>query len=564
MSTPGDHAPNRGGSRNGPSRKRANPFGSRNRNRRGPPGAGLDAVANQQNHPFSSSSASPSAATATAPAPAPAAGGSSEGLGFDDLARHGVDPKILTALRGLNLTTMTAVQAQTLPLTLAGGDMLAQAKTGTGKTIAFLLPAVQKLAATSAANAASRGVSALVISPTRELAFQIAADAKRLLTGFPRCTVHTAVGGTNPNTGLKAILGGCDILVATPGRMLDYLGQPGMELSARLRNVQTFVLDEADRLLDMGFLPDIKKIVEYLPDKASTGRQGMLFSATINSRVQQFASIALSPGYKFISTIPKGEAQTHEHVPQRLVVVPTPSDLATAMVGALRHEVAAASNGAFKAIVFAPTAAQVEFYSHVLGSFDDLPRVTEIHSRLSQAKRTTSTNQFRNAESGILVATDVIARGMDFPGVTNVFQVGLPAETESYIHRLGRTARAGAEGRGTLLVTSAEAAFPKKNLSMIKFVDAPADLSAHPQVMTIVRDMDPEKQAKVYRAWLGFHKSHLKILGWDAAELVRQGNTLALKGLGASEIPSIEKKTVGKMGLKGVPGLNIAPSATRR
>ncbi|KAF3763870.1 DEAD-domain-containing protein [Cryphonectria parasitica EP155] len=457
---------------------------------------------------------------------------------------------------------MTTVQAQTLPYTMTGGDMLAQAKTGTGKTFAFLIPAIQKLITnpgrtSQAASATSRPVSLLVISPTRELAIQIAEDAKRLLSRFPGYKVQIAVGGTNPKTGFRNIMAGCDILVATPGRILDYLGDEGGQLQAKMQGLQTFVLDEADRLMDMGFLPDIQKIVRYLPDKASTNRQGMLFSATINQRVEQFASIALSNGYKFISTIPKGEAQTHEHVPQRLVTVQDFSDLATAVLGALRHEMATVGSNGLKAIIFAPTAAQVEFYSHVLALFPDLPPVSEVHSRMTQSKRTKNTDTYRKAKSGILVATDVIARGLDFPGVTNVFQVGLPSEKEAYIHRLGRTARAGAEGRGTLVVTSHEAQFPRKTMSMIKFVDTPAGLDGHASVMRIVRDMDPEKQAKVYRAWLGYYKSHLKTLNWTPAELVRQGNTFALEGLGATSVPPVEKRLVGKMGLKGVPGLNI-------
>ncbi|KAJ4388238.1 hypothetical protein N0V93_008845 [Gnomoniopsis smithogilvyi] len=545
----------------GSSRKRQYPFKNRNRGgRRGAPNA-----------PAQSTATASSAFSTSAPSPAsapPSVNPDPTAARFDELARFKIDRRLLdTVLVDMKMATMTPVQAETLPHTLTGSDVLAQAKTGTGKTIAFLLPAIQKLISNSARNATPRNgrpVSLLVISPTRELATQIGDEAKRLLQRFPNHNqVHIAVGGTNPKTALPRILSACDILVATPGRLLDYLGQPDGALRHKLQGLQTLVLDEADRLMDMGFLPDIRKVVSYLPAQASTGRTGMLFSATINDRVKQFAGLVLSDQYKFVSTIPAGEAQTHEHVPQCLIAVPTFADLAPALVGALRHEIAAVGNDTFKTIIFAPTAAQVDFYAEVLAHFPDLPSVVSLHSRISQSKRTATTERFRTAKSGILVATDVVARGLDFPGVTNVFQVGLPSEKEAYIHRLGRTARAGAEGRGTLVLASSEPEFARKTLSMIKFVDTTPDLVAQAEVQRIVKDMDPEKQAKTYRAWLGYYKTHMKLLGWTPAELVRQANTYARDGLGAISVPTVETRFVGKTGLKGVPGLNIVKTVPR-
>lgn len=566
----------------GSSRKRQYPFKNRSRGgRRGPgPNAPTPSPAvNPSSSSFSTSAPSlapaPAATATAAPSPSPAAAAAappananSSADRFDGLARYNINAGLLnTVLVDMKMATMTPVQAQTLPHTLTGSDVLAQAKTGTGKTIAFLLPAIQKLLddrSRAAKPHNARSISLLVISPTRELATQIGDEAIRLLQRFPdHNKIHVAVGGTNPKTALPKILKGCDILVATPGRLLDYLGQPDGALRRKIQGLQTLVLDEADRLMDMGFLPDIRKVVSYLPDQASTGRTGMLFSATINDRVKQFAGLVLSSKYKFVSTIPAGEAQTHEHVPQRLIAVPTFADLAPALVGALRHEIAALGNDNFKTIIFAPTAAQVDFYADVLAQFPDLPQVVSLHSRLSQSKRTSTTNQYRVAKSGILVATDVVARGLDFPGVTNVFQVGLPSEKEAYIHRLGRTARAGAEGRGTLMLAASEPAFARKNLSMIKFVDTTPDLAAQADVQRIVRSMDPEKQAKTYRAWIGYYKTHMKLLGWTPAELVRQANTYVQDGLGSATLPTVEARFVGKTGLKGVPGLNIVRTAPR-
>ncbi|KAF4635920.1 hypothetical protein G7Y89_g2157 [Cudoniella acicularis] len=482
---------------------------------------------------------------------------------FADLGKENlIHPVVLqTITEDLKFDHMMPVQAATLHELLANRiDCLAQAKTGTGKTVAFLLPAIQTLINKNRGNGS--GVSLLVISPTRELSMQIAKEATALLKRLPRYKISFAIGGTNKNTEEKQILGGCDILIATPGRLLDHLSDE--RIRDAFRNLDTLVLDEADRLLDMGFMNDLKKIVSHLPDKAKTNRQGMLFSATIAPHVEKVAHLVLAKDYKFISTIPEGEINTHERVPQHLVVVPAFSDVAAALIGSLRSEIAIEGADTFKAIVFAPTAALVDFYGAVLQAMPNMPNVNVLHSRVAQGKRTAATNAFREAKNGILIATDVVARGMDFPDVTNVFQVGIPSDKESYIHRLGRTARAGKEGRGTFIVAQPETFFPKWTLKEINFEDTPADLSAKEAVTAVTERM--ETQAKTYQAWLGFYKTHFKAMGWDTVTLIKEANKFALEGLGASEIPGITKKVVGKMGLKGTPGLNIVadvPGASR-
>ncbi len=390
---------------------------------------------------------------------------------------------------------------------------------------------------------------------------QIAKEATALLQRLPNYKVSFAIGGTNKNSEERNILHGCDILIATPGRLYDHLSDE--RIRDAFRNLDTLVLDEADRLLDMGFLNALKDIVKCLPDKATTHRQGMLFSATIAPHVQKVAELILSRGYKFISTIPVGELNTYERVPQYLVTVPTFSDVASALAGCIRSESAIAGQNTFKAIVFAPTAALVDFYGDILKKMPGMPPVSVLHSRVSQSKRTNVTNAFREAKHGVLVATDVVARGMDFPLVTNVIQVGVPADKESYIHRLGRTARAGAEGRGTFIVTEAETFFPKWTLKNIHFLPAEADLSEKSNIKAITQRFEAEEHAKTYQAWLGYYKNHCKALGWDNPELVRQGNIFAVEGMGAPEVPSIKKSTVGKMGLKGVRGLNTVPDPPR-
>lgn len=479
---------------------------------------------------------------------------------FADLGAENLLHPILlqTITEDLKFDHMMPVQAATLrPLLSERADCLAQAKTGTGKTIAFLIPAIQTLI--NKQRRPKDGISLLVLTPTRELAQQIAKEASQLLQRLPNYKVGFAIGGTNKDREEKNILNDCNILIATPGRLFDHLNDE--RIIEAFRNLDTIVLDEADRLLDMGFMNAIRDIIKCLPDKEKTNRQGMLFSATIAPHVEKVAHLILSKNYKFISTIPKGEVNTHERVPQHLITVPNFSDVAAAMVSSIRSEMALEGKESFKAIVFAPTAALVDLYAHILSQLRDLPPITALHSRVSQSKRTKVTSDYREAKNGILVATDVVARGMDFPSVTNVFQVGIPADKESYIHRLGRTARAGKEGRGVFIVSDAETPFAKWTLKEINFIPTTADLSPSSEVLRITRKM--ENHNKTYQAWLGYYKNHLKLLKWDLAELVRQGNTYAMEGLGAPEAPALYRGIVGKMGLKGTPGLTTIPDPPR-
>ncbi|KAI5859857.1 DEAD-domain-containing protein [Durotheca rogersii] len=480
---------------------------------------------------------------------------------FADLASEGIiDSTLLyTITNDLQFETMTSVQAATVfPLLSDHADVLAQAKTGTGKTIAFLLPAIQNLLNRGPTKPGSM-VSALIVSPTRELAMQIGEEAKSLLRNLPEYTVRTVLGGANKAAEEKRLERRCDILVGTPGRLFDHLEAESGILHQRVQQLDTLVLDEADRLLDMGFLSSLKKIIAHLPNKTDHKRQSMLFSATVPKHVQPVARLVLSPEYKYISAIPKGEVNIHQRVSQNLVVVPNFADLAAGVIGAIRQEHESGRKEAFKAIVFVPTARLVDFYAAILKSTPGLPQVSAIHSRLTQPRRTRVTDEFRQARTGILVATDVIARGMDFPWVTNVFQIGIAADKESYVHRLGRTARAGAMGRGTLVLTTHESFFHQRDLAEIEFEKVPADLSAHPEILNIAKELDAKAHGQAYVGWLGFYKQYLKPMGWAPERLVEEANHFAIQGLGASEIPSIRKSIISKMGLKGVPGLVSRP-----
>lgn len=497
---------------------------------------------------------------APSPAATPEAGAFSTRR-FDSLLENSkVDPVIVrTITNDMKFEYMTPVQAQTLDELLPPNrsDCLVQARTGTGKTMAFLLPALQTMVNQN--RGSGKGISLLVISPTRELAQQISTEATKVLKNLPKYRVVCVMGGTNKDREERAILGGCEILIATPGRLLDHMSNEDIVYS--MRHLDTLVLDEADRLLDMGFLKDLRAIVSHLPNKTTTNRQGMLFSATIAPHVRQVADLVCNPEYKFISTIPEGEVNTHERVPQFLVQVPTFADVTAAMVGCVREEATRGQD--FKAILFATTAAIADFYTSILESMPGLPPVSVLHSRMSQNKRTRVTNEYRTARNAILVATDVVARGMDFPGVTTVIQVGLPADKQSYIHRLGRTARADADGRGILIVSDAEGFFPKYTLKEIKFQPREADLSPTQDVLDHASKMEDDEKSRVYQAWLGYYNSHMKALRWDKEDLVRQANVYAREGLASPDTPALQKSTVGKMGLKGVRGLNITADRPR-
>ncbi|KAI1492272.1 P-loop containing nucleoside triphosphate hydrolase protein [Biscogniauxia mediterranea] len=479
-----------------------------------------------------------------------------------------IHPLLLkTITQDMQFKHMTAVQAATLgPLLTERADILAQAKTGTGKTVAFLLPAIQQILESNKKH--GEYISTLILTPTRELALQIAAEAKHLLQRFPQYKICTAIGGTNKNTEMLQLRSGCDILIGTPGRLYDHLMTKESTLIEKVANLQSLVFDEADRLLDMGFMHSIKQIIACLPDKRTSKRQGVLFSATVPNRVKQVAHLALNKDYKFISTIPEGEVNTHERVPQEFVEVPTFSEQAAALIDTINYELEQVGRDSFKAIVFVPTALLAEFFTEIVKrTFKDLS-VVALHSRYSQAKRIRSTEEFRRASSGVIIATDIIARGLDFPAVSNVIQVGLPFDKDTYVHRLGRTARAGADGRGTLILAKPEKFFLSNELSDIKMTHRKPNLQARAAALEISKsfmfaDSPAEAHAKVYQSWLGYYKGYVKGMGWDLERLVAEANTFAKKGMGATGIPTLTKSNARKMGIASVPGLNIIPDRRR-
>ncbi|KAJ5896197.1 ATP-dependent RNA helicase [Penicillium subrubescens] len=472
-----------------------------------------------------------------------------------------LDPRLLKALDVMGFSHMTPVQQRVLTeLPTWRTDCLVQAKTGTGKTLAFLLPALHCLLQPHAAPPKGQ-VAILIISPTRELAQQIAVSCDQLTSQLAQpLECHIAVGGTaRASAHSRFMKGNPSILVATPGRLKDYLSD---EYTAeKLANFQTLVLDEADTMLESGFLADVKQILQLIPPK-KTGWQGMCFSATLPPKVKDVVKVVLKSGYTSISTVQENETPTHERVPQYHVIIPSVAETFTALASLLDVEI----NQCSKIIVFGVTANMIALMAKVFGQGLTPLKVFEIHSRLSQGARTRTTDQFKEASSGILFASDVIGRGMDFPNVDLVIQVGLPPNGEQYVHRVGRTARAGNDGRAIILLTPAESFFMKVNRHL--------PIQPHPETKAVIEgaaayadpvtqamyNTDEEVKQRAYSSYIGFFAGSglLKQVRLDKPGLVQLANELAIKGMACPEPPPMDKKVIGKMGLKGVPGFNYA------
>ncbi|KIY53265.1 DEAD-domain-containing protein [Fistulina hepatica ATCC 64428] len=444
---------------------------------------------------------------------------------------------------------------------LHGSDLLVQAKTGTGKTLAFLLPSFERL---ERQKGSLCGISMLILAPTRDLVLQIETEAHSLLKDHSFKLRH-AIGGTNVQTERNSFRGGCDILVATPGRLLDHMSNGGLDLS-RLHIV---TYDEADRLLDQGFKPALDQIATFFPDRTIVSRQTLLFSATMEGDIKKIVKEVLLPNHKFITTLAKDELNAHRTVKQTHVTVPFEKSLPAALE--LIREDAKEHPNTSKVMLFFPTARHTQLASHVFRNIRGITPIYEMHSRLSQGARTRASDQFRDASEGICVSSDVTARGMDFPNVTAVIQIGLPQNTTQYIHRLGRTARAGSSvsGRGVLILDPRENFF----LQQLKRTEQ-LELEPHPAIpdatlAAAVEDVKAalfgvgeEIKASAYRAWLGFYKGFISKMRVKPDELVRIANDFVVVGMGWQDQlpPPILSRAVGQMGLKGVPGLNVIKS----
>jgi ATP-dependent RNA helicase RhlE len=328
----------------------------------------------------------------------------------------------------------TPIQTQTVPLALSGRDIIGIAQTGTGKTAAFALPILHHLS-TKRIPAERKSCRVLVLSPTRELSSQIL-DSFRAYGRHVAVTTALAIGGVPMGKQVRALLGGVDVLVATPGRLLDLVQSNAL----RLNRVDYLVLDEADRMLDMGFIHDIRRIVAKLP----TQRQTLLFSATMPQAIAELAATMLrNPAKVAVTPV----ASTVDRVTQRIVHVDRQGKSAV-LADLLRDE------PIDRALVFTRTKHGADKLVRGLGKAHI--RAEALHGNKSQSQRERVLAAFRQGRLRILVATDIAARGIDVEGISHVVNYDLPNEPESYVHRIGRTARAGASGTAISLCDADE------------------------------------------------------------------------------------------------------------
>jgi len=336
----------------------------------------------------------------------------------------GLSKGLLDALAAKNYTTPTPIQRDAIPLVLSGRDLLGIAQTGTGKTAAFVLPALDRLCADRRAPVPGR-VRMLVLAPTRELASQIAASARAYGANM-RMSVGTVFGGVPNHKSLREVARGLDVLVATPGRLLDLIDQRAIDLS----HLEILVLDEADQMLDLGFIHALKRIVGLVPKK----RQTLFFSATMPKSIRQLADAYCSNPAE-VAVRPA--ATTAERIAQTVTYV-NQAEKAALLTLLLRD------NDIERALVFSRTKHGADKIVRQLAAAGIASAA--IHGNKSQPQRERAIAAFKTGHTPILVATDIAARGIDIPGVSHVFNFDLPDVPEQYVHRIGRTARAGAEG----------------------------------------------------------------------------------------------------------------------
>ena len=346
--------------------------------------------------------------------------------GFETL---NLEPQLKQAIDALGFKEMTLIQAKVLQYTLAGHDAIGRAQTGTGKTAAFLISIINDLLKNPIQHQRFRGEPrALILAPTRELAIQIESDAKEL-TKFAGLNVVTLVGGVDFDKQKKQLdQGFVDIIVATPGRLIDFTEQKEIWLD----QIEFLVIDEADRLLDMGFIPSVKRIVRYSPRKEQ--RQTLLFSATFSYDVLNLAQQWL---FEPVTVEIEPDKNTNADVEQRVYVVGK-SDKYKLLQEILRDEPIE------KVMIFANRRDQVRKL------YDNLKRdgykVVMLSGEIAQDKRLKMLDQFKNGQHNIMIATDVAGRGIHVDGVSHVINFTLPEQSDDYVHRIGRTGRAGTRG----------------------------------------------------------------------------------------------------------------------
>ncbi|OAJ58396.1 RNA helicase [Paraburkholderia ginsengiterrae] len=385
-------------------------------------------------------------------------------MSFDSL---GLSEPLVRAVNELGYTTPTPIQTQAIPAVLNGGDLLAGAQTGTGKTAGFTLPILQRLHAMPAVatGAGKRAVRALILTPTRELAAQVE-ESVRAYGKYLKLKSTVMFGGVGINPQIAALKSGVDIVVATPGRLLDHMQQKTIDLS----HLEILVLDEADRMLDMGFIHDIKRVLAKLPPK----RQNLLFSATFSDEIKTLADNLLdSPALIEVAR----RNTTAETVAQK--IHPVDRDKKRELLTHLIKQ-----HNWFQVLVFTRTKHGANRLAEQLTK--DGISALAIHGNKSQSARTRALAEFKDSTLQVLVATDIAARGIDIDQLPHVVNYDLPNVPEDYVHRIGRTGRAGATGEAVSLVCVDE-------LQLLKDIEK---LIKRPVPQEVIAGFEPDPTAK--------------------------------------------------------------------
>ncbi|KAL1310481.1 hypothetical protein AAFC00_000771 [Neodothiora populina] len=348
-------------------------------------------------------------------------------------AELNLSDKTMEAIKEMGFENMTEIQRRGIPPLLAGKDVLGAAKTGSGKTLSFLIPAVEMLH--SLKFKPRNGTGVIVVSPTRELALQIFGVARELMAHHSQ-TFGICIGGANRRAEAEKLQKGVNLLIATPGRLLDHLQNTQGFI---YKNIKALVIDEADRILEVGFEDEMRQIIKILPKDE---RQTMLFSATQTTKVEDLARISLRQGPLYINVDHRKEHSTVEGLEQGYVICESDMRFRLLFTFLKKHPKK-------KIIVFFSSCNCVKYYAELL-NYIDLP-VLDLHGKQKQQKRTNTFFEFCNAKTGTLICTDVAARGLDIPAVDWIVQFDPPDDPRDYIHRVGRTAR-GANGKGKSLL----------------------------------------------------------------------------------------------------------------
>ena len=381
-----------------------------------------------------------------------------------------------TALANEGYTTPTPIQQQAIPVILERKDLLGCAQTGTGKTAAFAIPILQILSEEKEAGKSKRTIKALIITPTRELAVQVGEsfNAYGKHTGLRNTVVY---GGVSQYSQTDKLRRGIDILIATPGRLLDLINQNYINLS----HIKLLVLDEADRMLDMGFIVDVKKILEKLPEK----KQSLFFSATMPPEIVRLSNKILNDPVKIEIT---PETKTVEAIKQAVYFV-SRSDKKKLLIHILKNE------NVTSALVFTRTKRGADIISRFLN--DAKINTDAIHGNKSQGARQRALNNFKSKRTRVLVATDIASRGIDIEKLSHVFNYDIPDFSELYIHRIGRTGRAGLGGTALSFCDTEERYYLKEINKLIK-IPIPI-IEDHPYKLNVNLDRTESKRIKTFK-----------------------------------------------------------------